>query len=400
MKVCMLARSIPSHVKGGIEDHIFTLCQELVKKGQDVTIITTQHPQGIEYEVIDGIKIYYLKGTIPGRHSQAREKLSIEKFLDLHQKEKFDIIHCQGWLIKGIDKLNLPIVLSLHGTSIDEIKTAWNVLITSTNLKMIFISILKILFHIYTYLLGVKWIKKARGIIATSNEQKKILLEKYKVKKDKLYVVYNGIDIDLFIAQSSDLELLNKYGIKKDKEKVILCVARIIKEKGIQNIVKAMPNILKKVPSCKLLIVGDGKYRPELEKIVDRLGLQENIIITGLVPYEDLPQFYNLCDIFVNSTIRINGYDLTILQSMACRKPVVISNIGSVPTVITNYEDGILVPPGNIILLANAVIELLNNKELADRIAQKAREKIINKFSLESMVEGTIQVYNTLIKNQ
>lgn len=124
MRICTLARSILSHAKGGIEDHILTLSQGVVKKGHDVTIITTQHPQGIEYEVINGVEIYYLKGTIPGRHRRAREKLSLKKLLELHQKEKFDIIHCQGWLINGIDKLNLPIVLSFHETSIDEIKTA------------------------------------------------------------------------------------------------------------------------------------------------------------------------------------------------------------------------------------------------------------------------------------
>lgn len=106
-------------------------------------------------------------------------------------------------------------------------------------------------------------------------------------------MVYNDIDVDLFTPQIPNVELLNKYGIKKDKEKIILCVTRIIKEKGVQNLIKALPDILKEVPNCKLLIVGDGKYRPELEKIVDRLGLQDKIIITGLVHYEKLPQFYN-----------------------------------------------------------------------------------------------------------
>ncbi len=96
-----------------------------------------------------------------------------------------------------------------------------------------------------------------------------------------------------------------------------------------------------------------------------------------MLPFESLPDYFNSCDIFVNPTIRQNGYDLTILEAMACEKPVVVSNIGSVPTVIEEGLDGPLVPTGDIKKLAEAVVKVLKDRELAQRLSIAARRKVV-----------------------
>ncbi|MEW6619341.1 MAG: glycosyltransferase family 4 protein [bacterium] len=402
MRICMLARSIPVHAKGGLEDHTMMICKGIAQKGHKVILITTQHPQGKEYEVIDGIEIYYTKGTRPGKYSWAWCRKSVQEFIRLHTLEKFDVVHGQSgggipFLLEGLNKkYNIPTVISLHGTNLDELKSAWGVLLSSyKDIRNAFLSIRRILYHIYNYFfVSRKALMRADAIIATSNEQIKRIKFLYQTRDSDIFVVYNGVDTHLFAPKNST-ELREKYKINQ-AGKVILGVARLTKEKGIQNIILTMPAILKSIPGTKLIIVGDGDYREDLETLIDRAGLRENIITTGLVPYEELPLFYNLADVFVNATIRINGYDLTIIQAMACEKPVIVSNLGSVPTVITHNEDGILVPPGNIQILTQEIIRILQEKALAEKIAKKAREKIIRQFSLESMAEGTIKVYNSL----
>lgn len=116
-----------------------------------------------------------------------------------------------------------------------------------------------------------------------------------------------------------------------------------------------------------------------------------------MVPFESLPEHFNACDVFVNPTIRQNGYDLTILEAMACEKPVVVSNLGSVPTVIEDGVDGVLVPPGDVDALARAVVRVLSDEELARRLDRAVRRRVVERFSVDSMVEGKIVVYNEII---
>ena len=398
MKICIFIRSMPAHGKGGIEDHALMLARGIAEKGHGITIITTKHPKKT-YEKIAGIKIYYLKKTLPGKYSAEWWTESIKKFEELYKKEKFDIVHSQSsgayyFLKKKLNKkYNIPVVVSLHGTTLDEIKTQIN-----TNLSWNpFSSIKAILLcfrYLYNYpLLILNFIRRANAIIATSNEQREIIKKIYFVDEKKIYTIFNAIDTKLFVPKSSK-RIRKRYNIKK--EKMILSVAKLEKEKGVQNIIKALPKILSKI-NAKLMIVGDGSYKKELEKLVNRLGLKNSVIFTGFVPLSELPYFFNECDVFVNSTIRQNGYDLTILEAMACQKPVVVSNIGSVPTAVSK-KDGILVPPGSVDSLVKGVIKILSNPRLASKLSKNARKKILKDFTLEKMVSRTIDVYKSLIE--
>ena len=108
---------------------------------------------------------------------------------------------------------------------------------------------------------------------------------------------------------------------------------------------------------------------------------------------EELPDLYAAADLFVNPTVRINGYDLTILQAMACARPVVVSNIGSVPTAVTDGVDGVLAPPGDPEALAARLLAVLGDRERAAALGAAARTTVVGRFSVEAMVEGTLGAY-------
>lgn len=381
MHICMITRSMPAHGKGGMEDHTLMLCKELAKLNNEVVVITTSL-EDKEYENIEGVEIYYLKNTEKWRYSKSWWKESVRAFKELDKKYKFDVIHSQSAGAYSILKdktIMTPVVTTFHGTSIDEIKTAIN---TDMNLNPIsFVrSILKILYHIKFYFtIGLFLAKKSKSIIAISNEQENILIKFYRISKDKIFKVYTGIDVSIFKPEQ------NK------KENIIMCAGRLVKEKGVQNTIRAMKIVIEKHPEYKLIVVGDGDYKKQLEK--EAFNIRNNVEFIGQVDHEKISDYINKCHIFVNSTIRQNGYDLTIIESMACEKPVIVTNIGSVPTVITDKINGMLVKKGDIREIANAINTLIGNEEFAIKIAKNARKTIIEKFSLESMVENTINVY-------
>lgn len=397
MNICMFAKGLPVHCIGGMEIHIQELVEGLINAGHRVTVITTKHPNGIVKEEKGNLNIYYA-GDRSLKCTKIFYKESAEVFTRLNKKEEFDIIHSQSTAGRGYVMLPsraVPIVISYHGTTIDEIKSKINVINSRVNLFIKCKSFLLILKYIIGHALFLPSIKKFDAIIATSNEQVGVLKRGYNYPSDKIFKVFNGVDAKVF-KPNINITIREKYGI--EKYKIILAVSKLQEQKGIQNIILAMPDISERIKNVKLVIVGDGDYKYELKKIIEKNNLDKSIIFTGIVPYGNLPEYFNACDFFVNPTIRQNGYDLTILEAMACEKPVVVTNIGSMPTVIDDGVDGIFVTLGNINELVEASIKVLENKELALRLGEAARKKIIQKFSIESMVDGTINVYKEVIR--
>jgi len=399
MNICIIATYTTEHILGGREIHIRDLAEGLVRRNHRVTILATKHPKGIKYENKNGVDIYYYSKSNPILYRTSHYRDFISFFQEIHWKANFDIVHDQSTLL-GISfikysKLAIPSVTTFHGTAYDEIKSCLNVICSSVNIISKIKSLLSLFKLTLAYFQFLPYTKRFNGVIATSNEQVEIIKKKYFIPENKIYKVFNGVDTEVF-KPNPNTTIRKKYGLEKNK--VILTVSKLEEQKGIPNIIRAMPAILKEVKDAKLMIVGDGSYRDELKKLVSKLNLEEHVIFAGTVPFEKLPDYFNACDVFVNPTIRQNGYDLTIIEAMACAKPVVVSNIGSVPTVVEHYVDGILIPPGDINALSNEVIKLLNDKDLANKISKAARTKIVKNFSLDKMVEDTIKVYKDVIE--
>ncbi len=379
MKICMLTRTTKYHHKGGMEDHIDILVNGLAKRGHEVHIITTEPREKIKSK-----NYHIVPGTIPGEYSKKWWDESSKEFFRLNNELKFDIVHSQS--IGGISlltrknrkKLNIPVAISFHGTFLEELKT--NVKLHKKN--PLFGALLAANFLRKHFTRDFFKVRRADALIATSDQQAHSLEKQFMVWRGRIKTVYNGISVKKFTPYPA-------------RGKNILAAARFIRQKGIQNIIRAMPLIMKKHPDAKLVLVGDGAYRSELENLVKKLQIEKNVVFEGYIKYENLPKYFKHCAVFVNPTEQINGYDLTIVEAMACEKPVIVSDLGSVPTVVNN-ENGILVKPGNIEQLANAVAKLLSDRELAKRLGKQGRKDAISKFTDVKMIEDTIKIYHSL----
>ena len=254
--------------------------------------------------------------------------------------------------------------------------------------------------NIYNYFVfDKKLIRLCDAVIATSDSQVNTIRKYYGIEPDKLKLVYNGIDDELFVPNPLNDVIMEKYKLKSG-DKAIVAIARLKKEKGVQNLISVLPDILEKVPAAKLLIGGNGEYKSELERLTKKLGLKDKVIFLGRIEYRDLPEVLSCARAFVNSTIRENGYDLTIPQSMSCAKPVASFDVRSVFTVIDNGKTGYIYERNNLPELKSIIIKLLLYERLQKEIGLSARKAVEEKFSLRSMAKNTIDVYKSVLEKK
>ncbi len=204
-------------------------------------------------------------------------------------------------------------------------------------------------------------------------------------------MIPNGIDVDKFKPGLEVSELRKKYGLQN--EKIILTIGVMTGQKGHDLLIRSMPELLKAGKNLKLILVGFGPKMNDLENMARKLNVLENIVFTGKIPYDKLPLYYNLADVFVFPTLRVEAGPLVIPEAMACGKPVIASRIGGIPTVIEDYIDGILIEPGNLKELKKKIMEILGDEKLARTLGENARKKIVEQYSVDRMVKNTIKVY-------
>ena len=204
--------------------------------------------------------------------------------------------------------------------------------------------------------------------------------------KDKCEIVPFGVDTNVEYIDTTDIK--EKYLNKK----IILGVGRLVRFKGFQYAIQAMRN----VENAVLLIMGDGKYRQELENLIQENNLQEKVVLLGSISDKKLKQqYFAACDIFVLPSIqRTESFAIVQLEAMLNSKPVINTNLGTgVNYVSVDKETGLTVEPENVEQLANAINQLLNNDELRLQYGRNARKRVEKHFNIASQKSTFVAMY-------
>jgi glycosyltransferase involved in cell wall biosynthesis len=221
-------------------------------------------------------------------------------------------------------------------------------------------------------------------IIAISSYIKRLLLEQG-FPSNSIIVVNYGVDTDLF----------KPLNVEKPKIFTILYVGQIVFHKGIHNVIIALAKILKKDKNVQLLIAGDGDkmYLSYLRRLIKLLGLTNNVLFLGKIPYTDLPNIYNEAHVFVYPSIYPEPQGMAILEAMACGVPVIASNIGGIPDMIKNNENGLLVKANDPTALVEAITRLKESPEMATNIKERGLKVIWEKFTWRSIAQVVLSEY-------
>ncbi|MGR3302289.1 MAG: glycosyltransferase family 4 protein [Candidatus Scalindua sp.] len=397
MNICIFSTVTYWHgLRGGMDLHGKHLLEGLSGRGHKIIVISTKHPSGKEYEEINGIKIHYLKHTTFGSSRKGWKRQSINKFKDIIKTEEIDIALSQQTAGYGIAKIarrkGIPFITIMHGYEIMIFRSIFNQVM---NFKKDYLSLVKSFLSslYYTVFQELPILKDSSAIIAVSEGVSKVIEKRPFIDRDKIKVINYGIDLKLFkFSEEERKETRLKLNIT-NHDKVVLFLSLLSKQKGTDIAIKAFNELAENNESIKLIIAGDGEYLEEAKLLVNNFKLKSRVIFTGFVRNEDTVQYYNASDIFIFPTLRLESFGIVIAEAMACGKPVIASDIGSIPDVIDNGINGILIPIGDFKELARQINLLLSDKQYSAMLAQNARRKALERFGLDRMIEETIKVF-------
>jgi phosphatidylinositol alpha-mannosyltransferase len=204
-------------------------------------------------------------------------------------------------------------------------------------------------------------------------------------------IIPNGIDTEHFRLEGPNRAEL------ADGKTNILFVGRLEQRKGLGYLLNACVKVKKSYPDFRLIVVGPGTVlRHRYKKLVDDMGLTNNVVFVGFVPSAELPSYYRSADIFCSPATGGESFGIILLEAMACGKPVIASSIQGYASVLDHGEEGLLVPPRDEKSLAHALLSLLNDKALRLQMGAKGRIKA-EKYSWPNVARQVIEYYNNLL---
>lgn len=242
---------------------------------------------------------------------------------------------------------------------------------------------------ILKYCLGLKRTK----VVAVSNSVRLSLIEAY-INRKNIVLIENGINVaimDLFDLNARKIRL--ELGIKTN-DRVIISVGRLSKEKGFDILLKSFQIIERKYGNFFLLILGEGSERDNLMNLSMKLGLTNNVRLLG---FKQNPfPYLAASDIYVCSSM-YEGFGLSVAEAMLCKLPVVATNVGGIPSMITHGESGLLVEPGNLDAIADALENLILNRFDKEKLGKNARACIKNKYDIRITARSYFKLYKNIV---
>jgi glycosyltransferase involved in cell wall biosynthesis len=251
--------------------------------------------------------------------------------------------------------------------------------------------------HIWIEKLLCRWCTHA--LFTQSAEDRDTAIQEKLLQRDRIFWIGNGVDVTAFSTSPrldlrAELELL-------PADLVVGFIGRLVREKGVEELLEAMGEVITRVPTAKLLIVGDTldsdrdrRTRKYMKGIIQRTNLEAAVKFAGF--RVDIPQLLSTMDLLVLPSHR-EGMPRTILEAMASGKPVVATDIRGCREEVVDGGTGFLVPVKNPLALAEAIVRLLTNKEEASRMGEAGRRRAREKFDEKKVVERQLEIYRELL---
>jgi len=203
--------------------------------------------------------------------------------------------------------------------------------------------------------------------------------------------IFSGFPLEPFLAAGNDLELRKQFGLAPD-DFVIGKIARLFKLKGHDDLFAVAPELVRRCPQTKFLLVGDGEWRGRFENLAKTLGLGNRFVFTGLVPPAEIPSLVGVMDALVHLSLR-EGLPRALPQALAAAKPVVAYDCDGAGEVCLDGETGFLLRPGDLSGLTNRLLRLAGDSALREKLGRSGSEFVRENFAVEKMVDSIYHLY-------
>ena len=385
MKVLFVTTAYQRSEKDVITPWLVELVVRLKSRGIDVSVFTPSY-KGLGNQIIRGIQIYRFRYFLKKYENLTHEETAADRVsrnplylllvifyiiagtwsvIQLVRRKQYDIVH-----------VHWPLPHIFFGACA---RIAGKVRLFST-----------------FYGLEIRWFKKrfpwlVKPLAILINKSDKITAISTHTRNELQNIIKKKIEIIPFSAAVPE----RKTSISD--ENIILFVGRLVERKGIKNLIKAFADIQNEIPH-KLMIIGDGPERPELEDLVNHLNIGSRVHLTGWISADEKLLHYEKCSFFVLPAIYdkhgdTEGLGVVLIEAMSCAKPVIASNVGGITDVVYDGVNGLLVPPGDSAALAQAIKKLATDDMLRKEMGSKAKVIVDEKFNWDKIVNELITLY-------
>jgi len=361
---------------GGVENYVYYLSQELVKKGHQLKVLCANEPHSPKKEIINNITVK----RVPYIGKIANTNITPSLPIEILREGEYDIMHTHiptpwsaDWSAFFSKLKNKPLVLNYYNDIVAQggiaKKTAQ--LYNKTFLKSL--------------------LKKADRIIII--QENYIYTSPYLSEfTDKISVVPVGVDVNQFQP------------IKIDKRENSIFFLSLLDEfhkyKGLEYLLKAIQIVQKDIDDVKLIIGGKGNLLKYYKSMAESLGIENNVEFHGFIAEEKIVEYYNSCSLFILPSISSaqEGFGIVALEALACEKPVITTNIVGVADDLKKVNAGRIVPPKDAKKLAGAIIELLSNEQMSKKMGVKGRKLVEKKYTWLKIAEMTEDIYKKVLQ--
>jgi glycosyltransferase involved in cell wall biosynthesis len=237
----------------------------------------------------------------------------------------------------------------------------------------------------------VEWLlfRKIKKIVTVSEDLKERIGRFSGINENKILIIRNGIDVERYFYPECREGKRRALGIEKGSF-VIGNVARLVRLKNHRFLLDIFKELLKDISSLRLVLVGDGPLRKELEAYARGIGPSNSVMFLG--ERKDIAEMLSVFDLFILPSLT-EGISITLLEAMAAGTPVVASEVGGNPEIVGNEKTGLLLPLHNKQQWIEAIRSLINNENKRKSLSQMARSEISERFNLGKMVENYEKIY-------
>jgi len=408
MKICLLSyRGNP--YCGGQGIYIYYLARALRDLGHEVQVMSgPPHPEvaeGVELHQLESLNLYESDESLIKDFSRVHNPIDFyelvavsvgtfpepltfslrayRKIRELLPYHKFDIIHdnqCLGYGLLLMKRLKVPVVATIH-----------HPIPIDRELELAQASSLREKFKMkrwYSFCgMQSRVARRMDRVITVSQSSAGAIERSHKVPRDKIRVVYNGIDMDLFKRDD---------GIAKEPNRLILVNSGEQSIKGVSYLMEAL-HLLRDGIEVKLTVVGSLAPDGQCVKLIKEYGLGDMVAFTGRVTMEELVKHYLASEICVVPSL-YEGFGFPAAEAMSCQLPVITTSGGALPEVVGQDGDtGIMVPPADSDALAAAVKRLLGDESLRRKMGEAGRKRVESNFTWEQAAKKTVEAYEEVL---
>ena len=390
----MLSWEYPPRIVGGIARHVQELSEALAAQGVQVHVITATHPDASDEAIENGVCLHRV-GAPPSPHGdflqsvwamnaafEARADAVIRDLLHgkpAQRQHKPILLHAHDWLAHPAAKAlkhryKLPLIATIHATE-------------HGRHGGIHSDLSRAIHQLEWELSYEAW-----RVIVCSDFMRGEAMHALNTPYDKLDVIPNGIRAEKFQFEFPESERQAfRARFAAPNQPLIFFVGRMVREKGVQVLLQAIPIVRAELPNAKLVVVGGGS-RAHLEAFVRFCHLEDAVQFTGFIPDSELLRLYRVVDVAVYPSL-YEPFGIVALEAMAAGAPVVVSDAGGLKEVVRHEETGVLTWAGNPESLAWGILRVLQDPAAARRRAQNAQKSVQREFNWRRIARQTQQVY-------